>query len=63
MAMTTFNVSAWFYVDIDVPFEEGTDEYDDAVEIIMQNLEGSHAQLTTSYDTYLTDNIEVEHLG
>jgi len=60
MAMATFNVSAWFYVDIDVPFEEGTDEYDDAVEIIMKNLEGAHAMLTTSYDTYLTDNIVVE---
>jgi len=63
MAMATFNVSAWFDIDIDVPFEEGTDEYDDAVEIIMKNLEGSHATLVTSYDTYLTDNIVVEHLG
>jgi hypothetical protein len=63
MAMATFNVSAWFYVDIDVPFEEGTDEYEEAVEDILINLEGSHALLTTSYDTYLTDNIEVEHLG
>ena len=60
MAMATFNVSAWFYVDIDVPFEEGTDEYEEAVEIIMKNLEGSHAMLTTSYDTHLTDNIVVE---
>ena len=60
MAMATFNVSAWFYVDIDVPFEEGTDEYEEAVEIIMKNLEGAHAMLTTSYDTYLTDNIVVE---
>jgi len=60
MAMTTFNVSAWFYVDVDVPFEEGTDEYEEAVEEIRINLEGSHAQLTTSYDTYLTDNLEVD---
>jgi len=58
--MAVFNVSAWFYVDVDVPFEEGTDEYEEAVEEIRINLEGSHAQLTTSYDTYLTDNLEVD---
>ena len=58
--MATFNVSAWFYVDIDVPFEEGTDEYEEAIEEIRINLEESHAQLTTSYDTYLTDNLEVD---
>ena len=34
--MATFNVSAWFYVDIDVPFEEGTDEYEEAIEILEQ---------------------------
>lgn len=60
--MATFNVSAWFYVEIDVPFEEGTDEYELAIEDISINLEGSHAILTTSYDTYLTDNIEVDSI-
>jgi len=62
MAMATFNVSAWFYVDVDVPFEEGTDEYQEAVDVIIENLEGSHAMLTTSYDTYLTDNLEVDSI-
>lgn len=60
--MTTFSVSAHFYVDIDVPFEEGTDEYEQAIEEIRQNLEGSHALLTTSYDTHHQDDIEVERL-
>jgi hypothetical protein len=58
--MAVFNVSAWFYVDIDVPGEEGTDEYEQALERVIENLEGSHAMLTTSYDTHLTDNIVVE---
>ena len=60
--MAVFNVSAWFYVDVDVPFEEGTDEYEEAIQDIRINLGGSHAQLTTSYDTYLTDNLEVDVL-
>ena len=60
--MAVFSVSAWFYVDIDVPGEDGTDEYEQAIEEIRQNLEGSHAMLTTSYDTHLTDNIEVDVL-
>ena len=60
--MTTFTVSAHFYVDIDVPFEEGTDEYEQAIEEIRQNLGGSDALLTTTYDQYLTDNIEVDVL-
>ena len=58
--MAVFNISAWFYVDIDVPGEEGTDEYEQALDVIIENLEGSHAMLTTSYDIYLTDNIVVE---
>lgn len=60
--MTTFSVSAHFYVDIDVPHEEGTDEYEQAIEEIRQNLGGSDALLTTTYDQYLTDNIEVDVL-
>lgn len=60
--MAVFSVSAWFYIDIDVPGEDGTDEYEQAIEEIRQNLEGSHAMLTTSYDTHLTDNIEVDVL-
>lgn len=61
--MARFIVSAWFEVDIDVPFKDkGTDEYDQAVEEIRQNLEGSHAMLTASYDTYLSDRIEADQL-
>jgi len=58
--MAVFNVSAWFDILIAVPFKEGTDEYEQALERVIENLEGSHAMLTTSYDTYLTDNIVVE---
>jgi len=61
--MAVFNVSAWFYVDVDVPFEEGTDEYDQAIEEITQNLEASHSLLNTSYDEYLTNNIVVEDIS
>ena len=60
--MARFIVSAWFEVDIYVPFEDGTDEYEQAVEEIRQNLEGSHAMLTASYDTYLSDRIEADQL-
>ena len=60
--MAVFSVSAWFYVDIDVPGEDGTDEYEQAIEEIRKDLEGSHAILTTSYDTHLTDNIQVDVL-
>ena len=60
--MAVFSVSAWFYIDIDVPGEDGTDEYEQAIEEIRQNLEGSHAMLTTSYDTYPFDNIQVDVL-
>lgn len=56
----TFWVSAWFYVDVDVPGDPESDEYQEALDEIIENLEGSNAMLTTSYDTHLTDRIVVE---
>ena len=58
--MAVFMVSAWFYVDIDLEGDPESDEYQEALDEIVENLEGSHAMLTTSYDTYLTDNLEVD---
>ena len=60
--MAVFNISAWFYVDIDVPGDPESDEYQEALDVIIENLEGSHATLVTSYDTYLTDDLEVDSI-
>ena len=60
--MATFYVSAWFDIDIDVSGDPESDEYQQAVDEIVQNLERSHAILTTSYDTYLSDRIEADYL-
>lgn len=61
--MARFYVSAWFDVDVDVPgdLDPSSDEYEQAVDEIKQNLERSHAILTTSYDTHLTDRIEADY--
>ena len=60
--MPNFEVRAYFSVTIDIPGDPESDEYQEAVEEIERNLEGSHALLTTSYDTHHQDDIEVERL-
>ena len=59
--MAVFNVSAWFYVDIALPGDPESDEYQEALDEIIENL-GCHATLITSYDTYLTNNLEVDSI-
>ena len=60
--MAIFNVSAWFLVDIDVPGDPESDEYQDALDEVVENLEVSHALLTTSLGTYTTNNLEVDFI-
>ena len=62
--MATFYVSAWFDIDIDVSGDPESDEYRQAVDEIVQNIEAAyHALLITpSYDTYLSHKIEADYL-
>jgi len=60
--MESFSVSAWFDVDIDVPGDPESAEYQHAIDVIIKNLENSHAQLTTPYDTYY-GRVEADYLG
>ena len=60
--MATFYVSAWFDIDIDVSGDPESDEYQQAVDEIVQNLERSQALLTTSYDKYLSHRVEADYL-
>ena len=58
--MAVFSVSAWFYVDIDVSGDPESDEYQQAVDEIIDDLALSNASLFTHFDDYTTDNIEIE---
>jgi len=60
--MATFYVSAWFDVDIAFSGDPESDEYQQAVDEIEKNLEGSHALLYTSYGTFLSHKIEGDYL-
>ena len=63
--MARFYVSAWFDVDVDVPgdLDPSSDEYEQAVDEIIQDLQSSNAQLFTKFDNYHSHKIEADHLG
>ena len=58
--MAQFSVSAWFLFDIDVPGDPESDEYQEALDKITEEIESSNAQLFTKFDNYHNDNIEVD---
>lgn len=60
MAHAEFIASAWFYVNIDIPFEDGTDEYNQAVDKVIEDFEFTNATLFTPYDTYYSDSVEAK---
>ena len=60
MTLTQFSVAAWFLFDIDIPDEEGTNEYDEVLEKITQEIESSQVQFVFKSNEYLSDEINVD---
>lgn len=61
--MTQFSVSAWFLFDVDIPGKEGTDEYNEVIEKITEEIESSNATLVFKFDQYhqyFNDEVRVE---
>ena len=58
--MAEFSVSAWFLFEIDVPGDPTSDEYQQALDKITEELESSNAQLFTQFDDYHSDSVVVD---
>ena len=58
--MAQFSVAAWFLFDVDIPGKEGTDEYNEVIEKITQEIESSQVQFVFRSNEYLSDEINVD---
>ena len=58
--MQQFSVAAWFLFDVDIPGEVGTDEYNEAIEKITEEIESTQVKFVFKSNEYLSDEVKVD---